>query len=330
MYTQFSELTFYQDSVNPLTIHAVFKAVAEVHCDFSEDETSVIWGDGASGYVYIGDTFPISAQDPLQVYYATHTYDTLPSDSIVYFSFSSFAIPSYVTNSFSPPSGLLLGTQATLNFKYLKSTLGFHSPVFDGSYFIYDTVFQVLTYDPQVSVDSPFHVHVGIVQPYSFINQQILAITPLNYPTNPSNNYSVDINTGILVWDTAQFHGGYLFTYLVYTYDTAGNFVCANSRNMIIQVADTLSQNTGISMTSTVGSRLQCYPSPTSGSFTIDMTGYGGGKKQISIYDQLGQIVYQTQSTKDKLQVSDKLSSGIYTVSVTQDSRREYARIVVE
>jgi hypothetical protein len=75
---------------------------------------------------------------------------------------------------------------------------------------------------------------------------------------------------------------------------------------------------------------LKVYPNPSSVSFIIDMTGYSGGEKQISIYDQLGQIVYQTQSTKDKLQVSDKLSSGIYTVSVTQDSRREYARIVVE
>jgi len=74
----------------------------------------------------------------------------------------------------------------------------------------------------------------------------------------------------------------------------------------------------------------RCYPSPTSGSFTIDMTGYGGGDKQISIYDQLGQLVYQTHTSLDKLQVMDKLSSGIYTVSVTQDSRREYARVVVE
>jgi hypothetical protein len=102
------------------------------------------------------------------------------------------------------------------------------------------------------------------------------------------------------------------------------------TRDFMVEVFAPDTNTTGIIPILGGSSLLLCYPSPTSGSFTIDMTGYGGGEKQISIYDPLGQVVYQTISSLDKLQVSDKLSSGIYTVSVTQDSRREYARIVVE
>jgi len=74
---------------------------------------------------------------------------------------------------------------------------------------------------------------------------------------------------------------------------------------------------------------ISCYPSPSSGSFTIDMSGYIGDK-QISIYDQLGQIVYQTQSSQNKIVVNNKFASGIYSVSVIQGTSREYARVVVE
>jgi hypothetical protein len=75
---------------------------------------------------------------------------------------------------------------------------------------------------------------------------------------------------------------------------------------------------------------LRCYPSPTSGAFTIDMSGYSTGEKQIGIYDQLGRVVYQVVSAQDMLQVTAKLSSGLYTASVTQGSQRGYARVVVE
>jgi N-acetylneuraminic acid mutarotase len=77
-------------------------------------------------------------------------------------------------------------------------------------------------------------------------------------------------------------------------------------------------------------SNLSCYPSPASGGFTIDMSGYSSGDKQISISDQLGRIVYQTNSSQDKVEITNKLSLGIYVVSVDQNVRHDYTRIVVE
>ena len=74
---------------------------------------------------------------------------------------------------------------------------------------------------------------------------------------------------------------------------------------------------------------LGCYPSPSNGSFIIDMTGYGAGEKQVNIYNQLGQVAYQTMCIQDKLQINEKLSSGVYTVTVSQ-ATRQYSKIVIE
>ena len=75
-------------------------------------------------------------------------------------------------------------------------------------------------------------------------------------------------------------------------------------------------------------SAIVCYPSPTSGAFYITAPAMIGDK-QISIYNDLGQLIYQTTSDQDKTEVTDVLSPGIYVVSVSQTSQREYAKIVV-
>jgi len=75
---------------------------------------------------------------------------------------------------------------------------------------------------------------------------------------------------------------------------------------------------------------LSCYPSPTSGAFTIDMSGYSAGDRQIRITDQLGQVVYQTTSPQDKIEISNKLTSGLYIISVRQGTRQDNTRVMVE
>lgn len=86
---------------------------------------------------------------------------------------------------------------------------------------------------------------------------------------------------------------------------------------------------TGIS-TINANTTLSCYPSPSSGRFTIDMSGLHAGDKQIKIYDQLGQIVYQTTSSQNMLEINGILSTGLYTVSVTQGGIQKYGRVVIE
>jgi hypothetical protein len=152
---------------------------------------------------------------------------------------------------------------------------------------------------------------------------------PSQYNPGPNNIISVDSITGLLTWNAPPKWINYLISIQASEYQN-GVFVCSTTRDMVIKVFDTLDTNTGINPVPATSSILRCYPSPTSGDFTIDMTGYSNGEKQISIYDQLGQIVYQTQTSQDKLQVGHKLSSGLYTVVVIQDAQRAYARIVVE
>jgi hypothetical protein len=87
---------------------------------------------------------------------------------------------------------------------------------------------------------------------------------------------------------------------------------------------------TGVNEIADYATQLSIYPSPNSGIFTLDMTGYPADERQIYIYDQLGQTVYQTTSAQDRLQVSAKLTAGIYTVSVIQGGKRSYVRLVVD
>jgi N-acetylneuraminic acid mutarotase len=72
-----------------------------------------------------------------------------------------------------------------------------------------------------------------------------------------------------------------------------------------------------------------CYPSPTSGDFIIDMSSCGSGEKQINIYDQVGQLVYQASTSQNKIQISNILPAGLYEVSISDVSHSDHARIVV-
>jgi len=83
-------------------------------------------------------------------------------------------------------------------------------------------------------------------------------------------------------------------------------------------------------MTNIANTTLLCYPTPTSGDFTIDMSGYSIGERRINITDQLGRVVYITTSSQDKVQLSNKLSPGLYVVSIVQGVRHDYARVLVE
>ena len=75
---------------------------------------------------------------------------------------------------------------------------------------------------------------------------------------------------------------------------------------------------------------LSCYPSPSTGSFTIDMSGLADGNKQATVYSAVGQIAYQAESTLDKIVVNNTLAAGFYTVVVRQGSKNYTAKVVVK
>ena len=308
----FSEITYKQDTINPLTIHFTFKAVALMWCDFTQEVASFNWGDGTGFDMPLSDTVSTEIGLPLKVYNETHTYDTLPSDSIIYMGVSSYPMTGLITNLFGQTSDNVLTTQAAINFKYLKNKLGTNSASFDGAFFIHDTIFHVLKYDPKVRVDSIYYNQIGVIEPYSFVNTyngNIYALDQL--PVSPSNHYSVDINTGLLTWDTAQYKGGYLFTYLVNTYDYNGQFVGSVSRNMIIEVADTAHSSTGVEYISSAFDDIVLYPNPASDKLICKTT---LDKLVITVFDMEGREYVLPYSRHD-IDISS-LSAGVYCVRI--------------
>ena len=102
-----------------------------------------------------------------------------------------------------------------------------------------------------------------------------------------------------------------------------------SSAGLVDKILVNGSSLTGIS-TINANTTLSCYPSPSSGRFTIDMSGLNAKDKLVNIYDQLGQIVYHTVTSQNKLEINNTLSQGLYTVSVTQGSIQKYGRVVIE
>jgi hypothetical protein len=213
---------------------------------------------------------------------------------------------------------------ATLNFTYLAHHTGTRSAYFNAPIVAYGTPNEVLYFDPQIQHEPDDSLWVTLTPPLDDCNSSGFITYPNDYHPGSHNVLTMYNPTGLLIWDTPQEQDTWDIAYLVTAYRD-GMFVYSTMRDMLIKV---FPASTGVNDVAT-GVQFRCYPSPTSGNFTVDMTGYKAGEKQINIYDQLGQVVYQTMSTQNKIQVNEKLSSGIYTVSVLQGTK-QYTRLVIE
>ena len=89
-------------------------------------------------------------------------------------------------------------------------------------------------------------------------------------------------------------------------------------------------QTTGISNIPGVNALLTCYPNPSTGSFTIDMTKFAEGQKQVNVYDELGKTIY-SKRTEDSYLTIDLLhtGAGLYFVEVTNNNNRDIAKIII-
>ena len=336
-YVTFGEISFYQDSVNPMTIHLVCKAWSGMYCPFYLDSALITWGDGTQTAIPLMDTFPErlspnivlhdSAEAPMKVYQGTHTYMSLPIDSIILIGFYIPNLHPYITNSFVGPTGIDITPIVALNFAYLRNHTNVTPPFFNSGYYTTDSIYQVLHYDPHIVCDSGYTLKVEMIPPVNDYPDHAWLLDTLGAYGSASGIATIDSSNGRLTWDSPQ--GGWfdMISYRVSMYKD-GVFLCYMTRDFMIEILGKPRTNTSIIEISSMGI-LRCYPSHTSGNFTIDMTGYNSGEKQISIYDQIGQVVYQTTSASDKVQVDQKLSSGIYTVAVTQGIR-QYAKVVIE
>lgn len=324
----FGEISFIQDSINPLRFYFSCKIYGSGFCSFQTDSCVVEWtcpGTGIFAGLHLVDTIVVNSaypQAPILIYGGWHTFDSIPPDSLVYATF--FADSRQPAMNDDGWQQNYLGVEVTLNFAYLAHHTGVKSAYFNGPIVAYGTPHQVLYFDPQIQYEQGDSLWVTLTPPLVDCNSSGFITNPTDYQAGSHNVMTMYCPTGLLIWDSPQEQDTWDIAYLVSGYRD-GMFAYSTMRDMLIKI---FPASTGISEVAT-GVQFRCYPSPTSGNFTIDMTGYKVGEKQISIYDQLGQVVYQTVSMQDKIQVNENLSSGIYTVAVTQGTR-QYTRVVIE
>lgn len=88
--------------------------------------------------------------------------------------------------------------------------------------------------------------------------------------------------------------------------------------------------NTGINDLSQTKYTLRCFPNPSPGTFTIDMSGLGSGVKEVHIYDQLGQVIYTAETDRSELALDLHLAGGMYEVKVLENKRFARGKILIE
>lgn len=327
----FGEITFMQDSVNPLKFYFKVKIDGGAFCSFQTDSCLMQWTCPWTdfGSLPLADTMitdNTTASFPVLIYGGWHTFDSIPPDSLITVSFSAEGRVNS-TNGEPNPALTPFCISTTLNMAYLVYHTGVQSVHFNAPMMTQAVAGEVMYFDPMIQYEAYDSLWVNIGLPMADCSNIAGYIYPYQYLPSSHNTMTLYHPTGFLIWNNpplADALTAWDITFMASDYRN-GVFAYSVMRDMIINVVP---NTTGLTDMPT-GNGLRCYPSPASGSFTIDMTGYEAGKKQISIYDQLGQVAYQTESMQDKIQVNENLSSGIYTVAVTQGTR-QYTRVVIE
>jgi hypothetical protein len=331
---EFAEISFTQDSVNPMKIHLVCKVKADLLCPLDSDRAVIYFGDSHFNYgIPLIDTVSLSvgfnSGAVLKTYAFDYTYDSIYSDSTVFIGLQLSGIYPFTTlNTRIDPQAVSLSPITAINFSYLKNHRGVSPPRFDSFTLPFDSIYHPLDFQPGISYDTSYTLKVELIRPICYYPDMAGDVSSLDdYPPLPSHHVDFDTTNGHLYWNSPLGNGAFLICYRmsIYKQDT---FVCYMTRDFMINVLG--SQHVGIPDIEQNESAIHCYPSPTSGNITIDMKGYKIGDKQVSIYNQLGQIVYQSVTLEDKIQVGTSLTSGLYIVEVTQDIQHSYARFVKE
>jgi hypothetical protein len=325
---EFAEISFYQDSVNPMTIHLICKAKCAMYTTFAHDAETIYWGDGTQNLVSLADTsyaYPgLIATDPLKTYKISHTFATTFADSTIYIGlYMQDGIYEYVADAINDPAGMPLCPVATINFAYMKNHTGINPPHFSSYYtFVTDTVFQALDFYPQIVYDSSYTLDVQNIPVNIFYpSGNAGGIIPPNLVhTGPDNVITCDSSDGYLIWNYPHGYGGYMFSYTaaIYRNDT---FVCSMMRDFIVDILDT-STTTGIVK---IGMNdLTIYPNPVSDRLIVNTS---ISDFSFTVLDMTGRIC-SAPSSGHEIDVS-ALPSGIYLLRI-QDSGGSVVRKFVK
>lgn len=324
-YAWYGAINFQQDTINPLRFYFVCKIAVPNPCT-ENDSISINWSchDGSNLKLPLRDTIPFIGNyvfaGNISVYSGWHTFDSIPSDSIVNVTClikqRAFAIDDD-TNA--------MVIRATLNFAYLAHHTGIRSAQFNSPLIVAGYRREVLYFDPQIQHEASDSLWVTLTPPLADCDSATNIPFPDQFYPTSNDVLSVYNPTGFLIWDTPPYNLAFNFAYLVKAYRD-NLFTYSLTAEGIIFSVDRL---TDIDAINNYG-QFKCYPSPSSGNFTIDMTDFDKGLRDIKIFNQLGQSVYQLTSTIDKVPISEILASGLYTVSVTTPTHTAITRIVIQ
>lgn len=92
-----------------------------------------------------------------------------------------------------------------------------------------------------------------------------------------------------------------------------------------------LKDTTGLGITKSANNiSATLYPNPGDGNFTIELKNNNFKDGSVSVYNMLGELVYKSQITNSKFQISLQQPKGIYLVKLQLDDALMTKRVVVE
>ena len=254
-----------------------------------------------------------------------HTYDSSSLNGFITIGYTQGnRIPSILNITQSGQEGFYVC--AIINFNFLKNKTGYKSPYFQASLYSKDTIDKILKYDPSLIVANTFTTDIKLTTP---LNAYLSYVSGYQLP-NEIGPYGTDTTllcdsvTGILTWNYPSNSGYYSVAYQI-RQKADDTVVSIIMQDMLLTVVD------GTSGIKSINPYLfHCYPSPTAGAVTIDMSALYAREKQVTVYDQIGRMMFQTTTTENVFKFDAPFASGLYAVEVTQDGRRSISKFVRE
>lgn len=318
--SNFAEINYEMDSTNRMLIHFTIRTVDTWYCG-AADSISIYQYPNSLRNIPLTDTFNVEQNSYLKIYKGDYLIDTLTSDSMA-------IISCIVSHSLHSATNMSSGTTPVISVGInckSDSILGsIKSLSFNGARIAYGVWNDSLTYNPEIIKSDEDSVSIHLISPLNTIYLYPYQREKAAFPTDTM--YITD-STGAWLWLYPRDEGYYDILYEADQY-RKGQYIGYIMRNMYIYIQRDSSLTGLIKQSNQVA--LQCYPSPTSGFVTIDMSRCNSAEKQVDIYNVLGQVVFHTSTHDDKYLFSGELIPGMYTVSVEVGGTRSIVQFAKE
>ena len=179
-------------------------------------------------------------------------------------------------------------------------------------------------------------------------NDKIVIILPAENPASGSN--SVNLTVSNLPWGSgncyarryelteSSYSGGTIFNQTAATITSGGTYTdtvvypsVGNSGRLIVWELSS-SPFVGLEHFTSSQNDFTLFPNPNSGSFKINFTSNSAKVNKISIYNSIGQIVYEKkgQMVSGNMKVETDLNNGIYIIGIETQNGVKFSRVIIK